>query len=200
MPTTIHRGALANLSPLGLSLPPSYRPDDVLIGPWSRNAIGHELTGMGASNFASAVWPAQGAIGYPFELTDSFLAQKAWRANGATVGTNQTWVQVWPEGGSNGGSDTPQFGAAATTLVANANAMQEFDYTDALLIPGRYLCVMGQNGLTATALRSAPAAALLRAAGCTFDGGAGLGQFFPLNGTMPAYMPLFGIAGRTQVE
>jgi hypothetical protein len=183
-----------NAPPVGIALPPSYRPDDVLIGPWSINAIGDELTGMAASNFAGAAPPVNGGrYYYPFELADSFLVSKLWVAWGATTASTTPNMAVYAEDG------TWLIGPFGTA-VTGANTLQEDNVTDTLLSPGRYWMCYNQVGATGTPLASATPVALLRAMGCCQDTGTGspasTASFTAITGT---FLALCGVAGRTQV-
>lgn len=197
MPSSITRGGVGDGRPLaGLAFPASYRPDDVLIGTWSECAIGHDLMVMAPQqNWGSATYPATNrALGFMFTLTDYFLAQKVWWANGVTATTDAADVGVYTEDGAtllvSGGS----------TNIAGASLVQEKDCTDTLLTPGRYWCVYNQNGVTATPIMNTATAPQLRAMGCAqFAGAVPLGSTFTPAAVASANIPLCGIAGRTQV-
>lgn len=186
---------LGNMPTPQLAFPPSYRPNDVLIGPWSWCACGEELTGMTASNFASATYPATNrALGYPFEIADYMLVQKVWWVNGTTATTDSADVAVYSEAG------TTLLVSGGSTAIATANVVQEKDCTDTLLQPGRYWCVYNQNGVTATPMMSAAPVALVRAMGwAQFAGAVPLGSTFTPAAIAAVNVPLFGIAARTQV-
>lgn len=196
MPSATSRHYDNARSPISLPFPPSYRPNDVLIGPWSWCACGEELTGMAASNFASTTYPAASrVIAYPFEIADYFLVRKVWWVNGTTATTDSADVGVYDEAG------TTLIVSAGSTAIATANVVQEKDCTDTLLAPGRYWLAYVQGGTTATPMASPTAVALLRAMGCAQMAGSGstLGSTFTPAAIASAVLPLFGIAGRTQV-
>lgn len=177
------------------SFPPSYRPDDVLIGPLSIQAIGAELTGMGASNAASGTYPAADrALAYQFCTCDTILVRKLWWMNGTTVGTDTVQVGVYSEAGTT----KIISGTAATT--AGANLVQEDDITDVELPGGRYWLVIVQNGVTSTPMSYATPAAIMRSIGCAQMAAARpLPATFSPAAVAGAVFPHFGLAGRTQV-
>lgn len=197
MPSSTLRHSRLGLSALPqFPYPPSYREDMVLITPLSWQAEGEELTGLAATNAGGATaYPAANrAIGFPFELGDSFLVRKVFWLNGTTATTDACDVGVYSEAG------TTLYVSGGSTNIATANVVQEKDCTDTLIPVGRYWCVYAQNGVTATPVSFAPAAALLRAAGCAqFAGAVPLGGTFTPAACASAYLPYFGIAGRTLV-
>ncbi len=193
MPTSTLR--LAGLrQTMELAFPPSYRQNDVLISSQSWCACGEDVVGMGGAANASTAWPtANLAIYVPFEIAHEFLIQVLYWVNGGTVGTDSVDVAVYTEAGVrviNGGG----------TLSAGASIVQQVDVADTLIQPGRYWMGMACSGTTATFLASAPAAAILRAAGVTQQATA-----YTLPDPMvpaamaSAYFPMFGLATRTQV-
>lgn len=181
-------------------MPPSWRPPMPLISPMSYEALGEDLAGMFANAFASTTHPgANIGTGYPFELSDYFLVQKVWWMNGTTVGTDTIDVAVYTEAG--GASSRLVAGGGA--VAAGANAIQEIDCTDTLLAPGRYWCVHAQSGVTATTMASGtPGNTVLRGMGVAFmaaaSSGGVLGTTWTPGSTAQAYLPLCGIAGRSQ--
>lgn len=195
MPTSTRRGAV------GLSLleqerfPASYRPDDVMIGTWSRQAIGDLLVECNSLVSNLAYPAASRVLAYPFELCDDYLVRKVWWFNGTTATTDSCDVGVYSESGGtlhvSGGS----------TAIATADVVQEKDCTDTLLLPGRYWCAYVQGGTTATPRGYQPSAAYLRTMGCAQMAGSGstLGSTFTPAASVSGTMPIFGIAGRTQV-
>lgn len=195
MPSSTSRLITSGMDPRQYAYRPSYRPDDVLIGTWARQAIGDDLSALAPSTFASAAYPASNrALGFPFELGDSFLVQKVWWVNGTTATTNNADVAVYSEDGAT------RHVAAGATLIATANVVQEVDVTDTLLKAGRYWCVYNQNGTTATPMAVTTAAILLAATGAAqFAGAVPLGTTFTPAQVASAFFPLFGVAGRTQV-
>ena len=186
LPTTVGR------QPVGIFVPPSYRPNDVLIGPWSWCAIGDELTGAGASNFASTANPAASRIvAYPFEIAEPFLVMKLWAVMGTTGLNNNSGVMVYSEAGTN---------LVNSAVSPASNSIGEGNPADTLLQPGRYWCGFMDTGTSNTPVASAMSAALLRAAGCAQMAGDGTTvQNFTPAAIASAFLPLAGIAGRTQV-
>jgi len=196
MPTSVLRRMFeAGFPQTGLVVPPSWRPNDVLISPASWCAFGEELTGMGASNWASATYPATNrALGFMFAIAEYMLVQKVWWVNGTTATTDAADVAVYSEAG------TSLLVSGGSTNIATANVVQEKDCTDTLLPPGRYWCVYNQNGVTATPLMCAIPVALSRAMGwAQFAGAVPLGASFTPAAVAAVNVPLFGIAARTQV-
>lgn len=195
MPTSTLRHTLGARLPLGaLAVPPNYRPDMVMIGTWSIQAIGDDFNAIYAANFGSGTYPsANRAIAFPFELSDYFLAQKVWWMNGTTATTNSADVGVYTEAGSlliSGGG----------TAIATANVVQEADPGDVLLQPGRYWCAYAQDGTTATPTGLSMTAAQSRSCGCAqMDTAYTLPSTFTPAAVAGSFIPLFGIAGRTQV-
>jgi len=178
----------------GLAFPPSYRPDAVLVGTWSWQALADDITGISNTGPGAAAWPiANLAIAYPFELTDYFPCRKVWWVNGATVGTDSADVGVFTEAGA-------RLVSGGGTLIAGASIVQEVDVTDTLLTPGRYWCAMSVSGTTATPQRWQPSVGQARAMGV-----AQMATAYPLPSTFtPAALastavPLCGIASRTLV-
>lgn len=195
MPSSVIRRVTLRVPPAAIpGLPQSYRPNDVLISPLSWCAVGDELTGAGASNFASATYPsANRALAYPFEIADYLTVVKVWWLNGTTATTDSADVAVYDEGGA-------RLVSGGGTAIATANVVQEVDVTDTLLPPGRYWCAYAQNGVTATPSMSAAAAALTRAMGYAQMASAYvLPATFTPAAVAAANVPYCGIAGRTQV-
>lgn len=193
--TTRH---LAGLQPtLQLAFPPSYRPNDVLIGAWSWQACGEDIAGLIHPNFgiASAYPAASRVLAYPFEIGDGFLVQKVWWLNGTTVGTDSHDCGVYTEDG------TTLLVSGGSTLSAGANAVQEVDCTDTLVLPGRYWCAFVSGGTTATPVQGGSSAATTRCMGVAQQAGSGstLGSTFTPVAAAAATYIVCGIAGRTQV-
>lgn len=196
MPTDQFRRTRIGLPDMGTASPPSYRPNEVLIGTWSLQAVGAAMVGLATANpVASTAYPASNrAHGFPFEIADYFLVQKVWWLNGTTATTDNADVGVYTEAG------TTLLVSGGSTLIATANVVQEKDCTDTLLAPGRYWCVYNQSGTTATPLCWVPTALPLRACGCAqFAGAVPLGASFTPAVIASTLVPVFGIAGRTQV-
>ena len=180
---------------LGIQTPESFRPPMVLISTLSIEACGEELTGMGASNMASATYPsASRVLAYPFEIADDFLVMKVFWVNGTTASTDTADVGVYNEPGTS----LIVHGSAAIT---GGSIVQEVDCTDTLLTPGRYWCAYIQGGVTATPMICAIDLALARSMGCAQQAGSGsaLGSTFTPAALAAANIPWCGIAGRTQV-
>lgn len=181
-------------------VPPSWRMPMPLIGPLSWEAIGADMNGLVAPNFASATHPsANRGIGFPFELGDPYLVSKVWWMNGTTASTDTVDVAVYTEAG--GASSRLVAGGGA--VASGASTIQSIDCTDVLLMPGRYWCVHAQSGVTATTVASAPSIATLRCTGAAQMASAAsagvLGTTWTPAAIASAYIPLFGIAGRPQV-
>jgi hypothetical protein len=196
MPTsTLRLAGLRNLMQLGSVMQPSYRPNDVLIGPWSWCAIGEELNAYVTTALTSSAYPAASRVlAYQFEIAAMFLVQKTWWINGTTATTDTADVGVYNEAGT---TLIVHAGAA----IATANVVQEGDPTDTLLTPGRYWCAYIQGGTTATPMAALLNVTTIRMAGCAQMAGAGstLGATFTPAAMASAVFPIFGIAGRTQV-
>lgn len=193
MPTSIRRGGVG-LSRLEQDrFPASYHSPLPLIGTWSMEAIGQDL-GMATNNFVDTTWVgANTAYAYPFELSDYFLVRKVWWANGSDATGPHIDVGVYAEAGG-------LLVSAGDITATGASLIQEADVTDTLLQPGRYWCACVSSTTTGGVLAVTIPAALLRAIGC-----AQMGTAFPLPdpfvpaAVSSAFMPLFGIANRTQV-
>lgn len=195
MPSATSRHYDNARSPISLPFLPTYRPDDVLISPWSKQALGDHLGAEAMTTQASGTYPAASRVlAYPFALCDPFLCVKVWWHNGTTATTDTADVGVYTEDGTT----LLLHGSAA---IATANVVQEVDITDVLLPPGRYWAAYIQGGTTATPLGFTPAAAQMRVIGCAQQAGSGsaLGSTFTPAAIAGAFFPYFGIAQRTQV-
>lgn len=202
MPTSSLKPAMMG-SPMAVSYPASYRPDDIIIGPLSNCAIGNEITGLtsGFGTVGTLAWPAASRIlAYPFTLIEPYLVRKVWWQNGGTAaGTDSTDVGVFTEDG------VTKLVSSGSTAATGTNVVQEVDVTDTLIYPGRYWCCAIQGGTTNTRAGINVAATLLRVCGCAQM--AGSGSTLPAGGGtnfVPAAvagtgLAFFGIACRTQV-
>src|SRR5262245_41922353 len=135
MPTSTLRHLLGSrISAPLMPFPPSYRPDDVLIGTWSAQAIGQESC---LSAFTSQTTIANTAYGYMFSLAENSLVRKLWWANGGDATGPNIDVGLYYEAG---GYITS---TGATAMNGTTNVVQEVDITDVLLIgQQRYWCVL----------------------------------------------------------
>ena len=193
MPSSVIRHRFGQV--LAVSGPASYQPEDPIISPLSRCALGVEYSSSIAAALASSTYPATNrALGFMFCLGDYFLVRKVWWLNGTTATTDSADVAVYTEDGAT------RLVAAGSTAIATANVIQEVDVTDTLLAPGRYWCVYNQNGVTATPFMFASTVVTARAMGwAQFAGAVALGTTFTPAAIAAANVPYFGIANRTQV-
>lgn len=195
MPSSIIRRGLGMIPAVDYPLEPfSFRPDDVLINPFSNNACAGEMS-ITNNLVVSNTYPATNrALGYMICLSDYYLVRKVWWCNGTTATTDSADVAVYNEAG------TTRLVAAGSTAIATANVVQEVDVTDTLLPPGRYWVVYNQNGTTATPMGTNVIAGGARVAGwAQFAGAVPLGTTFTPAAVASAVVPYFGIASRTQV-
>lgn len=174
--------------------PPSYRPDNVVIHPWSPQAIGDELNSGGMTSlFTASGYPAASrVIAYPFVIGEAYLVRKVFWLNGGTATTDSADVGVYDEAG------TTLIVSAGSTAIAGANVVQEKDVTDTLIYPGRYWCAYVQGGTTATPTAMG---GVSRATGVAQMAGSGstLGATFTPAAMAANFIPFCGIAARTQV-
>jgi hypothetical protein len=186
--TPMSRNALSTLRGQALS-PDSPRPNDPIITPMS---FFSDITT--SSNFSSGTYPAANrATAAPFQIAAPFLVRKVFWFNGTTATTDSADVGVYAQTGelivSGGG-----------TAISGASQLQEVDVADTLLRPCRYWLAYVQNGVTATPVMSATAAAILRAMGV-----AQMASAYPLPSTLvpaalaSAALPMMGVASRTLV-
>lgn len=192
MPTSSLKPAMIG-NPMSLSFPSSYRPNMVMIHPFSVEAHGDELMGGTTANLTSTT-PA-GQHGCMITLNDSFLVRKVWWANGTIGGSNNADVAVYSEDGAT----RILFGNGA--LMSGSNTVQEIDISDVLVPRGRYWMVYSQSGVTNGVLAVTMAVANVRAAGFAFASGltVPIGSTWTPSAATSGIVPLFGIAGRTQV-
>lgn len=194
MPSSVLRRSAHNTPISGYpGLLPSYRRPEPLLTPWSTCAIGDPLAGLASGTLASGTTGANRAVLVPFQLAHEFTVMKVFWANGATVGTDNVDVGVYTEAG------VKKFTSGAV-LSAGASIVQEVDVTDFLLTPGRYWLALSMSGNTATVQQSVLSAELLRMTGVAYMSAAHVlpASITPAN-TGDQYVPLFGIAERTQV-
>lgn len=199
MPTDAYRRSAGGLpvkvlASMGAAYP---RPNDHIIATWSYCAIGEDLRGQAAANFASGTYPGSGrVIAFPFIVAHPFLVRKVFWFNGTTATTDSVDVGVYK---LDDPSSTSRVVSGGGTLASGASGTQEVNVTDTLLPPGRYYCAYTQNGTTATPILSTAAVVTLRVAGCIQQTASG----YPLPSTLSvaavssANIPLFGIASRT---
>ena len=130
----------------------------VVISPASPDVLGEALNGMGYTLSASA-WPtANKAIFIPFPVYYPTTIVKMFVENGGTVSGNID-VGVYDRGGAKNV-------AKGSTAQSGSNAIQEFDITDTLLMPGMHYLTVAMDNTTGQLQRWSPSSPILRAMGC----------------------------------
>jgi hypothetical protein len=121
------------------SWPPApTRPDPVIIGPHSRNAVGLEVAAVSTSAPSSiAVGASNVYATYVFEIADLFPVLKLWWYNGATA-SGSVEVAVYDE------NLTTKFATSGSLAASGTNVLQESaPVAAATLGRGRYQMVLG---------------------------------------------------------
>ena len=162
--------------------------DSVIIGPPSVLSLQPGLL----TTFASGVWPAANrALYVPFRVPRALAIANAWILNGATNGNNFD-IGIYTMGGV-------KLGSTGSTAQGTINTVQ----TTALAVtlgPGTYYMALAFNGTTSTVFRATPVARILAALGVLQQATA-----FALPATSTpvsptsAYLPLFGVSGRSVI-
>jgi hypothetical protein len=176
--------------------PASYRPDGIIIHTLSRQAIGDLKQAHNSAALVSFTYPAASRVlAYPFEIANPYLVYKLFWLNGTTATTDSADVGIYNEAG------TSRLVSAGSTAIATANAVQEVDVADTLLVPGRYWMAYIQGGVTATPLGWSAAAVHMRCMGYAQQAGSGstLGSTFTPAAVTGTGMVMCGLAARTQV-
>lgn len=192
MPSDNFRRSQARMPLARLGVPTYPRPHTPVIGTFSYEALGTDLAGGISPNFASLAWNAANRAYYvPLYLSYPYLVKKVWWANGSTAGTDSLDCGVYTESG------TRLFNSGGT-LSAGTSTVQTVDITDYLLRPGRYYMALACSGTTATVLQTAFNAGITRFCGVAIQETAyTLPATFTLASMASAFVPLFGISGRT---
>lgn len=137
--------------------PPRYaRPSEVVINPWSYQALGIPLTAMGQASLAAAAWPAASLVIYvPFAVPDTITVTKLWMS--VSVAAGNVDMGVYAEDG------TLIISKGSTAAVANGTSL---DVTDTTIGRGRYyLAGVCDTVTTLTVFRVAPSAGIPQALG-----------------------------------
>lgn len=156
--------------------PTTRRVNSLLISPGAPEALGNELNGLGATT-ASGTWPvANKAIFVPFEVFEPITIVKLFVENGTAVSGNID-VGIYDFKGT-------RLVSSGSTAQSGTSAIQEFDITDTLLLPGLYYLACVLDNTTGTLFRWSPSSSLCKALGVCEQTSA-----FPLPSTATFAMP-----------
>lgn len=113
------------------------------IGTFSRQSIGLDLRGHAASTSTSTAWPSANlAIYIPVEIYQVVTIVKMAVNNGTAVSGNID-VGIYDVGGA-------KLVTKGSTAQAGTSAIQIFDITDTLLLPGLYYMAVALDNTTGT--------------------------------------------------
>lgn len=165
----------------------------VVINSHSMESVGVEAINATGVGVASAVWPsANQAIYVPFVVGFPITAVKMFTSNGASAAGN-TDIGIYDR-------TQNRLVSMGPTAQSGTSAIQSFDITDTLLLPGVYYMALSSSSTSATFLRSSIAVATLRAMGVLSQASAGtLPSPATLAAASSSYLPLFGLTARTVV-
>jgi hypothetical protein len=174
--------------------PALLRPDSVIIGTWSPEALGIEIGALFLTEASAAHPNANRAFFIPFRIARPLTVAKLWSFNGATVSGNID-VGIYDAAGA-------RLVSSGSTAQAGTTAIQEFDVADtALDAPAQYYLGVALNNATGTLRRYTPAVPLGAAIGCAQQDTA-----FPLPSPATfavhatAYVPIVGLSARALVN
>ena len=165
------------------------------IHPFSLESMGLDFSAIGTQmdDAVSAVWPAANrALFFPFVLPSAITATLMFVYNGATASGN---IDV-------GIYDANQVlrVSSGSTAQAGTTALQTFNITDTVLVPGLYYLAIAKDDITGTTFRVAPGARSQALSGGNQQASA---FALPSTATMvqsaTSYVPLFGLSVKTVV-
>ncbi len=169
-------------------------PGAVMVGTWSPNALGIQLTAA-VLTVATANWIAANvAVFVPFSVIEPTLVTKVWWANGSAVAGNID-VGIFSTAGN-------VLTSAGSTAQAGINAVQAVDVADVTLARGDYYLgmVSDTSGITQKVSAASPAAGISQSLGLLeqaavtlpFSTGANPATFAKYT---RAFVPLVGFQG-----
>lgn len=131
--------------------------DPLVISPASPQSIGEMLNAMGLG-LTTSTWPtANKAYFIPFSVFAPITIVKMFVINGGTASGNID-VGIYDRGGS-------RLVSSGSTAQSGTSAVQEFNITDTLLLPGLYYLACAMDNTTGTLDLWNPATALARVMG-----------------------------------
>jgi hypothetical protein len=147
------------------------------------------LSGNGAPG--SATWPAANrAIYVPLRVATPTVFSQAWLKNGSAVSGNVD-IGIYS-------ADGTRLVSTGSTAQSGTNAYQTIDMTDTLVGRGLYYIALSIDNTTATTFRRNLDAASMRGVGVAQEASASpLPASATFAAVVSAYMPEFGVLGRT---
>lgn len=182
-----------------LSTPNFIRPNSIAITPSSFEAIGAAGRTLVTAGYASAIWPTTNLIIlFPFTISTPYTVGSLFVCNGAVVSGNFD-IGIYDNGGNT--STVNRIISTGSTAQAGTSVPQSVVAATTLL-PGQYYAALVFDGIVATVLARAPAAAGQLAAKGFAQVAAGtvvLPSTLTLALMATAYIPLFGLSMKASV-
>lgn len=154
------------------------------------NSMGAVVLNSGLTS-ASTAWPAAARTIYvPLVIDRTVTVLQMFAYNGATASGN-TDIGIYDFGGT-------RLVSIGATAQSGTSAIQLFNITDTVLVPGQYWMAMSNSGTTGTYFRAALGVTVLGMAGASQDASS-LPSSMSFTAPASAYLPIFGAVAASTI-